>query len=243
MQIQLKHTFSLFSAAALIGLATPSLAQTTTATPTPTPAPIPVQPTPAPTSTVAQLVAQSTDHATLERLIQAAQFGTTLSQPGPITIFAPDDGAFSRLAPGTVDTLLKPANAKSLTDILKYHVIQGAVGVDALKKKITDAGGKTTLTTLQGQTVTASLEPSGALLLTDANGNQSYISKASEEASNGVVEYVNGVLTPKLGADGAAEAGSSASGTTPPSADGTTAPPTSGTTTPPAAAQGTSTGS
>lgn len=162
-------------------------------------APLAPPPPPTPTTTIGQAVTASADHTTLNRLLQAAQLGITLSQPGPLTLFAPDDGAFSRLAPGTVDTLLKPENAASLADILKFHIVRGAIGVDDLKKMIAAGGGTATLTTIQGQSFTAT-EASGTVLLTDTAGNKSYVAKPDEKESNGVLQFVNGVLTPKLGA-------------------------------------------
>ena len=220
MTFTLKLPLALAASTALIAIGTPALAQTTQPATTPAPAQTATPaaaaaPAPAatPTMTIAQALSQSSDHLTLNRLINAANLQATLSGPGPITIFAPNDAAFSRLAPGTVDTLLKPENAKSLRDILTYHAVRGSIGVLQLKKQIEAAGGSMTLTTLQGQTITANEEPSGALSLTDANGNKSYINKASAAESNGVIEYVNGVLTPKLGADGSAEAGAAGSDT------------------------------
>ena len=41
--------------------------------------------------------------------------------------------------------------------------------------------------------------PGGAFLLTDVNGNKSYIETPDVRQSNGVVHVVNGVLIPKLG--------------------------------------------
>lgn len=228
-----KIPLALAASTALVAIGAPALSQTTqpaattaatpaqTATPAAAAAPAPAA---TPTMTIAQALSQSSDHLTLNRLINAANLQATLSGPGPITIFAPNDAAFSRLAPGTVDTLLKPENAKSLRDILTYHAVRGSIGVLQLKKQIEAAGGSMTLTTLQGQTITANEEPSGALSLTDANGNKSYINKASAAESNGVIEYVNGVLTPKLGADGNAEAGAAGSDTGASSGSDQTAP-------------------
>lgn len=216
--------------------ATPALAQTSgaapaqTATPTPTPAPIPVQPTAAPTATVAQMIAQSPDHATLEKLIVASGQSTALSGPGPITIFAPGDAAFGRLAPGTVEQLLDPAHQWSAQQVVKYLIVQGSYTTQDLLKQLKTTP-TLTLNTLDGQPLTLSLAGPSAIALTDAMGNKAgFISKLSDKASNGVVEYINGIPSPKMLPKPATTSGTApATGTTPPA--GTTAtPPTGGTT-------------
>lgn len=155
-------------------------------------------PPPAPTTTIAAALPALPAHATLNRLVTAANLAPVLAGPGPLTVFAPADDAFSRLAPGTIDTLLKPENVASLAAILKYHVIAGTVTVDQLKAQIAAGGGRATLTTLNGQPLTATLE-NGLVLLTDANGGKSYVSQGDLKEANGVVHITNGVSVPKLG--------------------------------------------
>ena len=160
--------------------------------------PAPPPPPPAPVTTIAQALPTLPAHATLVRLVQSAQLEATLAGPGPYTVFAPSDDAFARLAPGTVDTLLKPENVATLTSILKYHVLSGAVTLDDLKARIAAGGGRATLTTLGGQALTAPLE-NGLLLLTDVNGGKSYVSQPDVKEANGIVHVTNGVSVPKLG--------------------------------------------
>ena len=62
--------------------------------------------------------------------IKAAGLVETLKGPGPFTIFAPDDQAFSLLPAGSVDELLK--NAPKLKAILMYHVVLGKFTVDEI---------------------------------------------------------------------------------------------------------------
>ena len=47
----------------------------------------------------------------------------TLKSPGPFTVFAPNDDAFAKLPPGTIQTLLQ--NIPQLSRILTYHVVPG----------------------------------------------------------------------------------------------------------------------
>ena len=60
---------------------------------------------------------------TLVAAVKAAGLVETLKSPGPFTVFAPNDDAFAKLPPGTIQTLLQ--NIPQLTRILKYHVVAG----------------------------------------------------------------------------------------------------------------------
>jgi uncharacterized surface protein with fasciclin (FAS1) repeats len=60
---------------------------------------------------------------TLVAAVQAAGLVDTLKSPGPFTVFAPNDAAFAKLPPGTIQTLLQ--NIPQLTRILTYHVVSG----------------------------------------------------------------------------------------------------------------------
>ncbi|MCP2730446.1 fasciclin domain-containing protein [Limnofasciculus baicalensis] len=60
---------------------------------------------------------------TLVAAVQAAGLVETLKSPGPFTVFAPNDEAFAKLPPGTIQTLLQ--NIPQLARILTYHVVAG----------------------------------------------------------------------------------------------------------------------
>src|SRR4030042_3775671 len=76
--------------------------------------------------------------------VQAAGLVETLKGKGPFTIFAPNDDAFAKLPPGTVDDLLK--NIPKLKAILMYHIVMGKFTVDEI-------GQMKTMKTFQGQEV------------------------------------------------------------------------------------------
>lgn len=155
--------------------------------------------TAAPTTTIAQALPTLPNHATLVKLVTAAKLDATLGGPGPFTVFAPNDEAFSRLPPGALDTLMKPAASASLATILKYHVVAGALTADQIKAQITAGGGKATLTTLAGQPLVASLGENGNLMLTDVNGGKAYVDTADVKETNGIVHLTNGMSVPKIG--------------------------------------------
>jgi len=137
--------------------------------------------------------------STLVAAAKAADLLSTLSGPGPYTLFAPSDEAFGRLTAGMVDTLMTPANKASLAKLLTYHVVPGRITLDDLAQRIAAGGGIAVLTTVEGEPITVT-HPGGAFLLTDVNGNKSYIETPDVRQSNGIIHIVNGVLIPaKLG--------------------------------------------
>ena len=150
------------------------------------------------TKTIVANASLAPNLTTLVKAVTAADLATTLSGPGPFTVFAPTNDAFSRLAPGTVDTLLKPENKALLVKALTYHVVPGNISGAQLLAQITAGGGTAVLTTVEGSPLKASKEGE-AIVLTDVNGNKSFIETPDVRQSNGVVHVVNGVVLPKLG--------------------------------------------
>jgi uncharacterized surface protein with fasciclin (FAS1) repeats len=137
----------------------------------------------------------SKDHTTLVAAVKAAGLVDTLEGPGPFTVFAPTNAAFDKLPAGTVDTLLKPENNGQLKQVLTYHVVAGRVTTKDLMKMIKDGGGKATLTTVEGGTLTATMMD-GKYMLTDEKGGMSTITIANVYQSNGVIQVVDTVLMP-----------------------------------------------
>lgn len=117
---------------------------------------------------------------TLVAAVQAAGLVDTLKGEGPFTVFAPTDAAFAALPAGTVEGLL--ADIPTLTGILTYHVIAGAVPSSALSEGLTAA-------TVNGAEVTFTL----------ANGpqiNGANIIMTDIETSNGVIHVIDAVILP-----------------------------------------------
>jgi len=150
------------------------------------------------TKTIAVNASAAPNLSTLVTAVKAAGLATTLSGPGPFTVFAPTNEAFTRLAPGTVETLLKPENKAMLAKVLTYHVVPGTLTLADLAAKAKAGGGKVVLTTVEGEPLTIEVM-SNAVQLTDVNGNKSFIETPDVKQSNGVVHVVNGVVLPKMG--------------------------------------------
>ena len=138
----------------------------------------------------------SKEHTTLVAAVKAAGLVDTLKSPGPFTVFAPTNTAFSALPAGTVDTLLKPENKGKLSGVLTYHVVPGKLSAADLMKQIEAGGGKATLKTAAGGTLTATA--SGKTVnITDESGGTSKVTIADVNQSNGVIHVVDKVLLPK----------------------------------------------
>jgi uncharacterized surface protein with fasciclin (FAS1) repeats len=138
----------------------------------------------------------SKDHTTLVAAVKAAGLVETLKGPGPFTVFAPTNAAFAALPAGTVESLLKPESKPALSKVLTYHVVAGRMDAAALKMAIAAGGGKATLKTVSGGTLTATASGS-AMTVMDESGGTANVTIADVTQSNGVIHVVDKVLLPK----------------------------------------------
>jgi uncharacterized surface protein with fasciclin (FAS1) repeats len=148
-----------------------------------------------PTKNIVQNAVNSKDHTTLVAAVKAAGLVDTLQGPGPFTVFAPVNEAFDKLPAGTVDSLLKPENKDQLVKVLTYHVVAGKVSSKDLVRMIRKGRGKAELKTVEGGTLTATLQ-GGKVMLTDEKGGMATVTIADVYQSNGVIHVVDSVLLP-----------------------------------------------
>lgn len=118
---------------------------------------------------------------TLVAAVQAAGLASTLSGPGPFTVFAPTDEAFAKLPAGTVEGLLK--DIPKLTEILTFHVVPG-------KLMAADVAKLATAKTVQGQNVTIAA-------LNGVTINGAKVITPNVEAENGVIHVIDRVILPQ----------------------------------------------
>ena len=136
---------------------------------------------------IVQIASSNPDFSTLVTAVKDAGLASTLSGPGPYTVFAPTNEAFAKLPAGTLDTLLKPENKDKLAAILTYHVVSGAVYSKDIKPG--------SVMTVDGAKI-ALAEDMGSVSITDAMGRQAKVVKADIAASNGVIHVIDTVLLP-----------------------------------------------
>jgi uncharacterized surface protein with fasciclin (FAS1) repeats len=132
--------------------------------------------------TIVDVAVAAGSFTTLAAALGAAGLVDTLKGEGPFTVFAPTDDAFAALPAGVVDALLLEENRDSLTKVLTYHVVAGAVhAADVVAGDV------------------ASLEGS-AIAVTTTDGvvlnGSAHVVTADVAASNGVIHIIDAVLVP-----------------------------------------------
>ena len=129
-------------------------------------------------STIVDIAVQTEGFATLVAAVKAAELVGVLQSEGPFTVFAPNDAAFAKLPPGTVQTLVQ--NPPQLARILTYHVVSG-------KWSKADLAAVDSLTSVEG-----------SLIPVRANGSfevkNATVIAADIEASNGIIHVLDNVI-------------------------------------------------
>jgi uncharacterized surface protein with fasciclin (FAS1) repeats len=135
---------------------------------------------------IVQVAQGNPEFSILVEAVVAANLTTTLSGPGPFTVFAPTNTAFGNLLTElniTKAALL--ADKALLTKVLTYHVVSGRV----LKAKVPVG---TPITTVQSETFTVD----SSLAITDQRARKSNIIITDVFASNGVIHAIDKVILP-----------------------------------------------
>ena len=142
-----------------------------------------------PPQTIVQTAQADPRLSILAEAVVAADLATTLSGPGPYTVFAPTNDAFAALLAElglTKEQLL--ADKALLTAVLTYHVLPARV----LKAAV--PAGKA-ITTVQGGIF--KVDAVGAnLVITDGRNRTATITATDIAASNGVIHLIDTVLLP-----------------------------------------------
>jgi len=142
----------------------------------------------APTQNIVQLAQSTPDLSTLVTAVVAGGLASTLSGPGPFTVFAPTNEAFAALPAGVLQHLLQPENKGELDEILLYHVIAGVAA------KSSDLKDREEIKTAEGASVTVYL-PINSVYIDYAE-----VTAANILATNGVVHIIDSVLVPPAAA-------------------------------------------
>lgn len=127
---------------------------------------------------IVDIAVQNDGFSTLVAAVQAAGLVEVLATGGPFTVFAPNDDAFAKLPPGTVQTLVD--NPPQLARILKFHVVSGIWHKD-------DMAQQATLTSLEGSPIPIRTEPIFEV-------KNSTVLAADITASNGVIHVIDTVI-------------------------------------------------
>ena len=115
----------------------------------------------------------------------------------PLTIFAPDDEAFSKFSTQKIDSLLAFPNKSVLVSTLDAHIIAGKLTAKDIAKAIHDGGGHATFRTLAGTTLIATINSNRNIVLSDSNGSESTIKVFNMNQGNTDMFVIDSVLLPK----------------------------------------------
>jgi uncharacterized surface protein with fasciclin (FAS1) repeats len=132
---------------------------------------------------------QYVDNSSLEKLMPA------LSDPGNLTMFAPTNAAFNKLAvellgPGKEGKDLLSEDLKDdVRDIIKHHMVQSRVTRDSM------ASGQSIRTLLESGNFSI-VVANGIVTITDGQGRTSTIKLADVLANNGVLHLVDNIILP-----------------------------------------------
>ena len=115
-----------------------------------------------------------------------------LRQNGAFTVFAPNNAAFEKLTPGTLNDLLQPRNQNALKTLLSYHIVPGS----AVYSK--DLQSANTFTTYNGQSLQVQKHWNGIFVSTSSSfSSPAQVVIADNSASNGVVHIIDTILMPQ----------------------------------------------
>ena len=141
-----------------------------------------------PQQSIVDIATSDAQFSTLVAALEKAELVTTLQGNGPFTVFAPTNAAFDQLLSDLGVSSLDDLSKEALTPILLYHVL----GVEA-KSTDLSAGYVSTLSPGPGKIgVSVKVDLSNGVSL----NNDTKVTTADVDASNGVVHIIDKVLLP-----------------------------------------------
>lgn len=143
-------------------------------------------PPPVVTNTITDIVVKTASYSVLEEAVIKAGLVTTLSSPGPFTVFAPDNTAFSNV--GITSTTIASLSVSQLSDLLLYHTIGSKILAAAVP-----AGPNAKVVTAGGDSVFVTSNVNGVFV----NGIK--VAEADINADNGVIHRLSRALNKPSG--------------------------------------------
>lgn len=153
--------------------------------------------------TIAEVVVESAnaeepEFATLLTAVQAAAPAVLEALGDPeaeLTVFAPTDAAFAALAEALGEEAFGEllANEGDLTDVLLYHVLEGAVDSATVVGLLEE--GAFTVETLNGQRLDVAGDTEAGITIDSAN---LVLEMVDIEAANGIIHVIDAVLVPEF---------------------------------------------
>ena len=144
-------------------------------------------------TTIAEAASSRKEFSVLAAVVRAAELIDTLASPGPFTVFAPTDAAFSKLPSGEVDRMLKPENRVMLNSFVAYHILAGHLTVAELIERVHANDGHLTLRNVDNDLIEVEQFGEG-LHLVGSRGARATVTSTDLLQSNGVIHATDSVL-------------------------------------------------
>ena len=142
--------------------------------------------TAAPGQNLVAVLQASGQFTTLLKAITATNLTTVFQRPGALTVFAPTDAAFAALPPDQLQTLMQPANASQLQQLVLLHVVNTPItSAQLLNHSATNVATVATGKQVHLDGSSGSIKVDGASVL-----------QPDVKASNGTVFVIDQVLSP-----------------------------------------------
>lgn len=145
---------------------------------------------------ILRTAAASEKYKTLLAIIKATDYEDLMDHSGPFTVFAPSNLAFEKLSGSSLDDLMRPDHKKELRALMSYHIVAGKFSASKILKALSRGRGKTTLTSLQGDIITATMKGID-IILNDSFGNSATIVVADANQENGIIHEIDAVIRPE----------------------------------------------
>ncbi|MEM8810365.1 MAG: fasciclin domain-containing protein [Cyanobacteria bacterium P01_G01_bin.38] len=128
--------------------------------------------------TIVEIALENEGFETLVAAVKAADLVEVLQSDGPFTVFAPNDAAFAKLPPNTVNNLVQ--NPPQLARILTYHVVPG-------KWRKADLAAFDSLDSVEGSPIPIRAKDPFEV-------KNATVVAADIEASNGIIHVLDNVI-------------------------------------------------
>ncbi len=125
--------------------------------------------------------------------VSAGLTKTLSDQDGPFTVFAPSNNVFNSLDKEKKKRLFNTKNKDSLLIFINSLIVEGSYTMDDLKSEIKNNGGKFTLKSLSGSSLTAS-KKGKSIIIKDENGTKATIEKGDIKGTNGVLHIIDAMI-------------------------------------------------
>lgn len=134
---------------------------------------------------VLDIAAGNPNLSTLVQAIKAAGLEDLLQSSNPVTVFAPTNDAFARLAPGTLENLMRPENRDDLIELVREHIVFREVESEDMRGRIATLG--------TGNLDRIRVNPFGREIHV---AGRATVVQPDIEASNGIVHVIDRVIVP-----------------------------------------------